>query len=103
SDDKRFQYVLLYGQGGKGFCAGGDIKELARAVREQHIDEPCTSCGRSMSWIYSFTTFASLCWSWPTELPWEGGLAFAQVRIWSWPQNGPGWPCRSPESDSFRM
>lgn len=39
SDDKRVQYVLLYGQGGKGFCAGGDIKELARAVREQHIDE----------------------------------------------------------------
>jgi len=39
SDDKRVQYVLLYAQGGKGFCAGGDIKELARAVREQHIHE----------------------------------------------------------------
>jgi enoyl-CoA hydratase/carnithine racemase len=39
SNDKRFQFVLLYAQEEKGFCAGGDIKELARAVREQHIDE----------------------------------------------------------------
>ena len=39
ADDERFQFVLLYARGGKGFCAGGDIKELARAVREKRIDE----------------------------------------------------------------
>jgi enoyl-CoA hydratase/carnithine racemase len=33
--DKRFGFVLLYGRGEKGFCAGGDVKALARAVREK--------------------------------------------------------------------
>ncbi len=30
----RFQFVLLSGAGSRGFCAGGDIKGLAKAVRE---------------------------------------------------------------------
>jgi len=32
--DDRYQFVLLYGAGDKGFCAGGDIKALARAVQQ---------------------------------------------------------------------
>ena len=31
----RFQFVLLSGAGSRGFCAGGDIKRLAKAVREK--------------------------------------------------------------------
>ncbi len=31
----RFQFVLLSGTGSRGFCAGGDIKTLAKAVREK--------------------------------------------------------------------
>ncbi len=30
----RFQFVLLSGAGLKGFCAGGDVKRLAKAVKE---------------------------------------------------------------------
>ncbi len=30
----RFQFVLLSGAGTKGFCAGGDVKQLAKAVKE---------------------------------------------------------------------
>ncbi len=30
----RFQFVLLSGAGSRGFCAGGDIKRLAKAVKE---------------------------------------------------------------------
>ncbi len=33
--DKRFRFVLFYGAGEKGFCAGGDVKALARAIREK--------------------------------------------------------------------
>ena len=33
--DKRCEFVLLYGTGEKGFCAGGDVKALARAIREK--------------------------------------------------------------------
>src|SRR4030042_68567 len=32
--DDRVRLVLIGGAGEKGFCAGGDLKELARAVRE---------------------------------------------------------------------
>jgi enoyl-CoA hydratase/carnithine racemase len=32
-NDARFQFILLYGAGEKGFCAGGDIKALAQAVK----------------------------------------------------------------------
>ncbi|HVO83283.1 MAG TPA: enoyl-CoA hydratase/isomerase family protein, partial [Syntrophobacteria bacterium] len=31
--EERFQFVLLSGAGEKGFCAGGDIRALAEAVR----------------------------------------------------------------------
>ena len=31
----RFQFVLLSGAGSRGFCAGGDIKTLAKAVKEK--------------------------------------------------------------------
>ena len=33
----RFQFVLLSGAGSRGFCAGGDIKRLAKAVREKAL------------------------------------------------------------------
>ena len=33
--DKCCEFVLLYGAGEKGFCAGGDVKALARAIREK--------------------------------------------------------------------
>jgi enoyl-CoA hydratase len=33
--DRRFRFVLLYGTGEKGFCAGGDVKALARAIRQK--------------------------------------------------------------------
>jgi enoyl-CoA hydratase len=32
---QRYRYVLFYGAGDKGFCAGGDIKALARSIQEQ--------------------------------------------------------------------
>ena len=35
--DNRFRFVLLYGTGEKGFCAGGDVKALARAIREKSV------------------------------------------------------------------
>jgi enoyl-CoA hydratase/carnithine racemase len=31
----RYQFVLLIGTGSRGFCAGGDLKTLARAVKEK--------------------------------------------------------------------
>ena len=31
----RYQFVLLLGTGHRGFCAGGDLKTLARAVKEK--------------------------------------------------------------------
>jgi len=33
--DERYQFVLLHGAGEKGFCAGGDVKALARAVQQK--------------------------------------------------------------------
>jgi enoyl-CoA hydratase/carnithine racemase len=33
--EKSCQFILFYGAGEKGFCAGGDIKALARAVEEK--------------------------------------------------------------------
>ncbi len=35
-DDAGLRLVLLRGAGERGFCAGGDLKALARAVREQN-------------------------------------------------------------------
>jgi len=32
--EERFQFVLLFGVGEKGFCAGGDIRAIAEAVRQ---------------------------------------------------------------------
>jgi enoyl-CoA hydratase len=32
--EERFQFVLIAGVGEKGFCAGGDVRALAEAVRE---------------------------------------------------------------------
>lgn len=31
--------VLIYGEGDRGFCAGGDIKEMARSVRESTVEK----------------------------------------------------------------
>jgi enoyl-CoA hydratase/carnithine racemase len=36
----RFQCMLLYGTGDRGFCAGGDIKALAQAVQEKTTPSP---------------------------------------------------------------
>jgi enoyl-CoA hydratase/carnithine racemase len=33
-DDKKCSFILFYGNGGRGFCAGGDVKELTQNVRE---------------------------------------------------------------------
>ena len=33
--DQHCQFILFYGAGERGFCAGGDIKVLARAVQEK--------------------------------------------------------------------
>ena len=33
--DKHCQFILLYGSGERGFCAGGDIKVLAQAVKDK--------------------------------------------------------------------
>lgn len=33
--DEHCQFVLLYGAGEKGFCAGGDVKALAQAVQQK--------------------------------------------------------------------
>jgi len=34
-NSQRYQYVLFYGTGDRGFCAGGDIKALAHSIQEQ--------------------------------------------------------------------
>jgi enoyl-CoA hydratase len=34
-NSQRYRYVLFYGAGDRGFCAGGDIKALARSVQEE--------------------------------------------------------------------
>jgi enoyl-CoA hydratase len=36
-NDERFRFVLLYGSGEKGFCAGGDIKALALAIQQKSL------------------------------------------------------------------
>ena len=33
--DERCHFVLLYGAGEKGFCAGGDVKALAQAIQQK--------------------------------------------------------------------
>lgn len=37
--DEACRFVILCGAGERGFCAGGDIKAMARQVREGRIDE----------------------------------------------------------------
>lgn len=37
--DERCRFVLFYADGSKGFCAGGDIKELARLARRKQYDK----------------------------------------------------------------
>ncbi|SMC21205.1 enoyl-CoA hydratase [Desulfacinum hydrothermale DSM 13146] len=38
-EDPRISMVLLTGSGSKGFCAGGDIKQLAQAVGEGQLEK----------------------------------------------------------------
>jgi enoyl-CoA hydratase len=38
-EDHSVRLVLFYGEGRRGFCAGGDIKAMARAVREGTIEK----------------------------------------------------------------
>ena len=33
--DERYGFVLFYGAGERGFCAGGDVKALARAIQQK--------------------------------------------------------------------
>jgi len=35
--DERYRFVLFYGAGERGFCAGGDVKALARAVQQKSV------------------------------------------------------------------
>ena len=37
--DEKCKFILFYGNGSKGFCAGGDIKELAQKVKEKAFDQ----------------------------------------------------------------
>jgi enoyl-CoA hydratase len=37
---KSCRFLLLYGAGDRGFCAGGDIKALARSIKEKHALRP---------------------------------------------------------------
>lgn len=37
--DEKCKFVLFYGNGGKGFCAGGDIKEITQKVKEGACDQ----------------------------------------------------------------
>jgi len=39
ADDDRCRFVLFYATGSKGFCAGGDIKELARLAGLKQYDK----------------------------------------------------------------
>lgn len=36
---ERFHLLLLKGAGSRGFCAGGDLKALAQAVKDQHQEQ----------------------------------------------------------------
>jgi enoyl-CoA hydratase len=38
--DDSVRLLLLYGLGDRGFCAGGDVKAMARDVREGRLDRP---------------------------------------------------------------
>ena len=35
--DEHCRFVLFYGAGDKGFCAGGDVKALARAIQQKSV------------------------------------------------------------------
>lgn len=37
--DEKCKFILFYGSGSKGFCAGGDIKELAQKVKDKDFDQ----------------------------------------------------------------
>ena len=37
--DEKCRVILFYGSGNKGFCAGGDVKELAQKGKEKAYDE----------------------------------------------------------------
>ncbi len=37
--DEKCKFILFYGMGGKGFCSGGDIKELTQKVKEKAFDQ----------------------------------------------------------------
>jgi enoyl-CoA hydratase/carnithine racemase len=37
--DKKCNFILFYGNGGRGFCAGGDVKELTQNVRKNAYTE----------------------------------------------------------------
>ncbi|MBN1473764.1 MAG: enoyl-CoA hydratase/isomerase family protein [Syntrophaceae bacterium] len=38
-ENDRCRFILFYGSGNKGFCAGGDVKELARKADKKLFDE----------------------------------------------------------------
>jgi enoyl-CoA hydratase/carnithine racemase len=37
--DEKCKFILFYGRGDKGFCAGGDIKSLVRMAKEKMYDQ----------------------------------------------------------------
>jgi len=37
--DQSIRIVLFYGEGNRGFCAGGDMKAMAQFVREENIEK----------------------------------------------------------------
>src|SRR4030042_1705834 len=38
-NDNKCKFILFYGKGTKGFCGGGDVKELAQKVKEKEYTE----------------------------------------------------------------
>ncbi|MEN6375940.1 MAG: enoyl-CoA hydratase/isomerase family protein [Smithella sp.] len=37
--DQQCKFILFYGSGGRGFCAGGDMKTIAQKVKERACDQ----------------------------------------------------------------
>ena len=38
-ENAQCKFILFYGYGAKGFCAGGDVRELAKKISENRCNE----------------------------------------------------------------
>ena len=76
-EDDGVRLIVLAGAGDRGFCAGGDLKELLWAVKAGPITGRTSFSGKNIDWTCWSTGFPSRWWCWPTASPW--GAA------WDWP------------------